>query len=43
MKTFKFSGSFEFEVEAETEDEATEKVEERLSLSNIEYEVSNAE
>ena len=43
MKTFKIIGSFEFEVEAENEDEATEKVEDRLSLSNIEYEVSNEE
>ena len=40
MKTFIISGSFEFEVEAETEQEAIEEVQDNLvDLNNICYEV----
>ena len=40
MKTFKIIGSFEFEIEAETEQEAIENVQDNLAdLNNILHEV----
>ena len=44
MKTFKIIGDFEFEIEAETSEEAVEKVQDNLAdLNNICYEVEENE
>ena len=39
MKRFIVKGEFEFEVEAETYEDAIEETNDRLNLSNIEFEV----
>ena len=39
MKRFIIKGEFEFEVEAETYEDAIEETNDRLNLSNIEFEV----
>ena len=40
IKTYKITGSFEYEIEAETEQEAIEEVQDNLvDLNNICYEV----
>ena len=44
MKTFKITGDFEFEIEAETSEEAVEKVQDYLAdLNNICYEIEESE
>ena len=42
-KTFIVKGEFEFEVEAETYEEAIDEVNDSLNLSNIEFEVEEEE
>ena len=42
-KTFIVKGSFEFEVEAETYEDAIEETNDMLNLSNIEFEVDEVE
>ena len=39
MKRYIVKGEFEFEVDAETYEEAIDEVNDKLSLSNIEFEV----
>ena len=40
MKTYKITGEFEYEVEAETEQEAIEEVQDNLAdLNNIRHEI----
>jgi len=43
MKRFIVKGEFEFEVEAETYEEAIDEVNDSLNLSNIEFEVEEEE
>ena len=44
MKIFKITGEFEFEIEAETSEDAIEKVQDNLAdLNNICYEVKENE
>jgi len=44
MKKFKITGEFEFEIEAETSEEAVEKVQDNLAdLNNVCYEVEETE